>query len=60
MCDAISGWIKNHPVKFLYGDGSRVGLMGDYTYDVDDPEHYYKRLKELCGEEKYYEISSRR
>jgi hypothetical protein len=52
VCDAISGWIKNHPVKELYIDNSRVGAMGDYTYDVEDPDHYYKRLKELCGEEK--------
>jgi hypothetical protein len=52
MCDAISKWIKDHPIKFLYSDHSRVGSMGDYTYDVEDQDHYYKRLKELCGEEK--------
>lgn len=49
--ESISEWIKDNPVKLLYSDDSRVGMVGDFTLDVTDPDHYYEKLKSLCGDE---------
>lgn len=46
----IEEWLIAHPVEALYEDNSRTGLVGDYIPDVTDPDHYYEKLKSLCGD----------